>query len=135
MKNTILRALIYCAVVAAALCVGCAEDPESEATQEAACTEEGAYRCTLNLVERCVDGQWLPWKNCEALNTTCVEGECKCAEGTFQCGQGPEIEKCTMGVWSLSDQCPDGSECVEIDNATVTCVEIVVDGGVDSGMY
>lgn len=108
----------------------CATDPESSPDVDPEC-DENTYQCDANLVQRCINGQWSPWKNCEGINSECIEGVCKCKEGTHQCGNGPDIEECIMGKWTVNEQCQEGYECTEINNETVDCTVICPDTDTD----
>ncbi len=87
------------------------------------CTN-GAFQCSSNNVQICVNNQFVPYLAC-TTNQTCnaTAGRCdnnntgQCANGDFQC-VGQNLQVCSLGSWTNSRTCSTGQIC---NAATRTC--------------
>ena len=119
MKRHHLGLFFVC--IAAAASASC-----SEGTDNSTCTD-GAYKCVINTLNKCVDGQWQNETTCSATQT-CNETEGRCVpnsaeqppttdqcypDGVRQCVGNTAVRECRNKKWETVETCNDDQTCNE----------------------
>lgn len=120
MKRHHLGLFFVC--IAAAASASC-----SEGTDNSTCTD-GAYKCVINTLNKCVDGQWQNETTCSATQT-CNETEGRCVpnsaeqppttdqcypDGVRQCVGSAAVRECRNKKWETVETCNDDQTCNDI---------------------
>ena len=119
MKRHHLELFFVC--IAAAASASC-----SEGTDNSTCTD-GTYKCVINTLNKCVDGQWQNETTCSATQT-CNETEGRCVpnsaeqppttdqcypDGVRQCVGNTAVRECRNKKWKTIQTCNDDQTCNE----------------------
>jgi spore coat protein H len=104
-------------IVAIVACFGCGSE---DGNTDKAC-ESGASRCSDETLQRCEDGAWRDWDDCDVLGGACVtkEGEASCSFSSKQTDTD-------------SDPSSDGDTDADTDADTDTDTDADSDGDTDA---
>ena len=120
--------MISMLLIAALFVISCGDGGEEEGGESAACTEQGALRCSGDMVQKCDQETWKNFENCADAGKTCNAGKCEAAGGNDNTDTGSDNTDTGNPL-----NCAEIYQCMVDCGADQTCQQNCFDKGSSDG--